>query len=60
MICSVLWVAECHFQALHLNFSLYEATFRIQGISAKLGGKDSFPVWHRPAAQEQIIQCSTA
>lgn len=31
------------FQALHLNFSLYEAPFRIQGNSAKLGGKGSFP-----------------
>lgn len=48
------------FQALHLNFSLYEAPFRIQSNSAKLGGKGSFPVQHRSAAQEQIIHCSTA
>lgn len=47
-------------QALHLIFSLCEATFRIQGISTKLRGKGSFPAPHGLAAQEQIIQCSAA
>lgn len=41
-------------QALHLIFSLCEATFRIQGISTKLRDKGSFPAPHGPAAQEQI------
>lgn len=45
-------------QVLHLILSLYEATFKIQDISAKLpttstgGEKSSFPVQYRPAAQE--------